>query len=463
MTTEHRQLMNPANGESLGTPPHTELHAALRQLELAHSRFLEWRHTTVEERSVPLRRAAALLNERAHNYAVLMAEEMGKPLREGVAEIKKCASTCEYYAQHAHEFLMREPINTDAARSYVSFEPLGVVLAIMPWNFPFWQVFRFFAPSVMAGNTALLKHASNVPRCSKAIEALCLDAGFVEGTMSSVFLHASDVGELIDNERTAAVTLTGSEAAGRSVAQRAGQALKKCVLELGGSDPYVILEDANVPAAAESSVHSRLINSGQSCIAAKRLIVVRSRLKEFEARVVELMADKTLGDPKDERTDIGPLARVDLRDKLHQQVTRSVEAGATLRLGGEVPDRAGAWYPPTILSDVHPGMPAFDEELFGPVAAIIPAADDVDALQLANQTRFGLGAAVFTQDDVNGELVARTKLEAGSCFVNTYVRSDPRLPFGGIKQSGFGRELGPFGIREFVNVKTVYVDKPRAT
>jgi succinate-semialdehyde dehydrogenase/glutarate-semialdehyde dehydrogenase len=327
----------------------------------------------------------------------------------------------------------------------------------MPWNFPFWQVLRFAAPALMAGNVALLKHAANVPGSALAIERLFVDAGFPGGAFQTMLVGETEVGALVDDPRVAAVTLTGSTRAGRAIAARAGQALKRCVLELGGSDPYVVLSDADVELAASIGVAARLVNAGQSCIAGKRFIVVPEVRAEFEERFVRRMARAVVGDPRDPGTEIGPLARTDLRDALHRQVRLSVERGARLALGGTVPERQGAWYPPTVLTDVKPGMPAFDEEVFGPVAAIVPARDEQDALRLANATAFGLGAAVFTRDTARGIGLARHALDAGACFVNAQVRSDPRLPFGGIKESGYGRELGAYGIREFVNVKTVWL------
>jgi succinate-semialdehyde dehydrogenase/glutarate-semialdehyde dehydrogenase len=346
---------------------------------------------------------------------------------------------------------------TDASRSFVTFQPLGVVLAVMPWNFPYWQVFRFAAPALAAGNASLLKHASNVSGCALAIEAIFEEAGFPTDLFRTALVGSDRVDTLIEHPDVAAVTLTGSTAAGRAVASQAGRHVKKTVLELGGSDAYIILEDADLSQAVATCVASRLINSGQSCIAAKRFIVPRAIRQEFERRFVEEMAAKKMGDPLDELTDVGPLARVDLRDELHRQVRASLDRGARCLLGGTVPEGAGAFYPPTVLTEVRKGMPAFDEELFGPVAAIVPVADEEDAIRAANDSVFGLGAAVFTRNPDRGAEIAAKRLAAGSCFVNAFVRSDPRLPFGGIKQSGYGRELGEYGIKEFVNVKTVYV------
>jgi succinate-semialdehyde dehydrogenase/glutarate-semialdehyde dehydrogenase len=364
---------------------------------------------------------------------------------------------CDYYAAEAHGFLKPETIATDASRSLVAFCPLGVVLAVMPWNFPLWQVFRFVAPALMAGNAGLLKHSSNVSGCALAIEEIVKTAGFPPGLFRTLLVSSKAVAGIIEAPEVQAVTLTGSTPAGRSVAATAGRVLKKSVLELGGSDPYLILEDADLELAAESCAASRLINSGQSCIAAKRFIVVDEVRARFEELFVERMRARRLGDPLEDGVDVGPQARTDLRDELHEQVAKSVAAGARALLGGSRPAGPGAFYPPTLLTGVRKGMPAHDEELFGPVAAVIAVKDEAEAVRVANDTVFGLGAAVFTRDAARGERIATHALEAGSCFVNSFVKSDPRLPFGGIKESGYGRELGSYGIREFVNVKTVYV------
>jgi succinate-semialdehyde dehydrogenase/glutarate-semialdehyde dehydrogenase len=347
-------------------------------------------------------------------------------------------------------------IRTDASKSYVSFEPLGVVLAVMPWNFPFWQVVRFAAPALMAGNVGVLKHASNVPGCALAIERVFCEAGLPDGAFRTLLVGSGQVRALIEHPHVKAVTLTGSTPAGQSVAAQAGAVVKKTVLELGGSDAYIVLEDADLDHAVSTCVNSRLINGGQSCIAAKRFIVVDAVREAFTDRFVELMRTKKMGDPIGEGTDIGPQARHNLRDDLHAQVRASIARGAILLLGGEIPPGDGAYYPPTVLADVRKGMPAYDEELFGPVAAIITARDEDAAVRIANDSAFGLGAAVFTKDSARGERVAQA-LEAGSTFVNALVASDPRLPFGGIKQSGYGRELASYGIKEFVNIKTIYV------
>ncbi len=422
-----------------------------------HETFLEWRNTGFPHRSKLMRNAGAELRENVEEYAVLMTSEMGKPVTGARAEVLKCALVCDYYADNAEAFLTPEPIASDASKSYVTFEPLGPVLAVMPWNFPFWQVFRFAAPGLMAGNTGLLKHASSVPGCALAIERVFRKAGLPENAFRTLMIGSSSVARVIDNPHVKAVTLTGSVPAGRAVASRAGQALKKTVMELGGSDPYIILEDADLQSAAELCALSKLINSGQSCIAAKRFVVVESVRAEFEKLFVREMEKAKMGDPMENDTVVGPMARHDLRDELHAQVLLSVEKGASCILGGQIPDDRGAYYPPTVLTGVTKGMPAYDEELFGPVASVIPVSGEEEAVSVANDTVFGLGAAVFTEDREKGERIARKDLDAGCCFVNQFVRSDPRLPFGGVKESGYGRELSSYGIREFVNIKTVYI------
>ena len=449
--------VNPATGEKIRDYETVSDEDAKGIVDAAHEAFLDWRETSFETRAAALKKAAALLRDEAQDLGRLMSLEMGKPLKQAVAEIEKCALGCDYYAEHAERFLQPEVIETDARKSYVSYRPLGVVLAIMPWNFPFWQTFRFAAPNLMAGNAGLLKHAENVTGVALATEDLLLRAGFPEGLFRALLIETSQVEKVLDHPKIVAATLTGSTRAGRAVAAQAGGRLKKTVLELGGSDPYLILEDADLELAVAACATGRLQNSGQSCIAAKRFIVVASRKREFEAALKAKMEAFNMGDPLDDATDLGPQARADLRDTLHEQVQKSIAAGATLLLGGEVPDGPGAFYPPTLLTDVTPGMPAFDEETFGPVAAVVEAKDEDDAIRLANETSYGLGAAVFTRDLVRGERLANERLEAGNCFVNAFVKSDPRLPFGGIKQSGYGRELSELGIKEFVNVKTVYV------
>lgn len=450
-------VINPATGETVRRYDGHDDAQAVAIVEAAAKAHRSWRRTSFAERAAVLRRAAEILREREQRYAELMAVEMGKPLAGGLGEVRKCAWVCEHYAEHAEAYLAPRTIESDASNSYVAHQPLGVVLAVMPWNFPFWQVFRFLAPALMAGNGGALKHASNVPGCALAIEEIVRDAGLPKDVFRTLLIGASQVPALIAHRAIAAVTLTGSTPAGKAVAAAAGAALKKTVLELGGSDPYVILEDADLAQAAEICATSRLINSGQSCIAAKRFIVVDSVHDAFVEELKAALAKRTVGDPLAEGTDVGPQARVDLRDELHDQVRRSVEAGAELALGGAIPDGPGAYYPVTLLTNVTADTPAYHEELFGPVGSVIRASDEPDAIRIANDSVFGLGAAVFTRDLERGRRIAEEELEAGCCFVNSFVKSDPRLPFGGIKESGYGRELAGLGIRELINQKTVYV------
>lgn len=449
--------INPTNNKIVNTYLEMESEESIKIISLADDACIQWKETTFAHRSVLMKNAAKVLRENSEEYSVLMTLEMGKPIAQSRAEVEKCAWVCDYYAENAEQFLSDEIIKTEATKSFISYQPLGVILAIMPWNFPFWQVFRFAAPNLMAGNAGLLKHASNVSGCALAIEDVFRKAGFPENLFRSLLVTSKNVNEIISNPKVQAITLTGSVPAGKSVASLAGSLIKKTVLELGGSDPYIILEDADLEKAAMSCVTSRLINAGQSCIAAKRFIIVQSVYGEFEKLFLEIMSKKKMGDPFDEKNDLGPQASIQLRDELHEQVLKSIEQGAELILGGSIPEMDGAFYPPTILTNVKPGMVAFDEELFGPIAALIKAKDENDAIDLANKSIFGLGASVFTKDVKRGERIAKEKLNAGCCFVNDFVKSDPRLPFGGIKESGYGRELSPLGIKEFVNIKTVYV------
>ena len=449
------ESINPHSGKLIRSYE-TETDEIVRErLQAAADAFLEWKSTTFPERGQRLLAAGEVLRNKKAALAELMADEMGKPIRDGLAEVQKCADCCDYYAENAHRFLQKQLVESDAHESYVAYDPLGVILAIMPWNFPFWQVFRFAAPALMAGNAGVLKHASNVSGCALAIENVFREAGFPKHLFSTLLVESARVEMLIRSPLISAVTLTGSTPAGRSVAGIAGSELKKSVLELGGSDAYLVLEDADLELAVDICVKSRLVNAGQSCIAAKRFIVVRPLREAFEERYVERFRAIRHGDPRAPDTDIGPMARTDLRDEVHQQVMKSVAQGARLLVGGVVPDGAGVYYPATVLAGVKPGMVAFDEEIFGPVAAIIEADDEGHAIALANQSVFGLGAALFTADKARADRIAR-QIEAGSVFVNALVKSDPRLPFGGIKQSGYGRELSWFGIQEFVNIKTVY-------
>lgn len=451
------QSVNPATGQVIRQYRPLEAAELQSLISKAGSAYESWRQTPLPQRAGLLRRAAALLCEKKDDLAALISLEMGKPLRESRAEIEKSAWVCEYYADWGPVFLAEEPVATDASRSFVCCEPLGLVLAIMPWNFPFWQVFRFAAPALMAGNGALLKHAPNVQGCAGAVEALLLESGFPSGLLANLPIAVEQVEAVIRHPEVRAVTLTGSERAGRSVARIAADCLKKTVLELGGSDPFVILEDADLELAAETCKNSRLLNAGQSCIGAKRIIAVQSVYAEFLQLFKEKWEAASYGDPFSEGSQIGPMVSQAHRQELHRQVVESIARGANCLLGGYVPEGPGAWYPPTLLTEAAPGMPAWEEELFGPVAVLASAADETEALRMANDTRFGLGAAVFTRDLARGERIAASGLLAGSCFVNGLVKSDPRLPFGGIKASGYGRELSREGLREFVNVKTIWI------
>lgn len=450
--------VNPATGLTIETYEEATPDDVASHVVTAHDLQQEWSHTGIDRRSELMLRFASILERDRDDLAELMANEMGKPIVQGRAEVEKCAWVCRYYAQEAATILADIAVDTDRPSSYIAHRPLGLVLAVMPWNFPLWQVIRVVAPALMAGNGVLLKHASNVTGCAVAIDEMIAEAGFPNGLFRTLILPSGRVNEVLDHPFVVAASLTGSEKAGRAVASRAGHLLKPMVLELGGSDPYLILDDADLNHAATACSAGRLINGGQSCVAAKRLIVDRSVVEDFTALLSATMASYTIGDPLEEATQIGPMARVDLRDELHDQVVRSIDAGARLVLGGVVPDGPGAFYPPTILADVAPGMAVYHEETFGPVATIITADDEADAIRIANDSDFGLGAAVFTTDVRRGERIARDHLEAGSCFVNGFVGSDPRLPFGGVKASGYGRELSHHGMREFVNIKTVVVN-----
>ena len=449
--------VNSATGEAGKSYQETSLGDALAAAAAAREAFLGWRRTSFADRAAIVRKAAEILRARKDEFARLMTEEMGKTVSDGRAEVEKCAFHCDWFADHAEEYLAQEPVDIGGGEAFVTFNPLGIVLAVMPWNFPFWQVFRAAAPALMAGNGMLLKHASNVPGCALAIEKVLHDAGVPKALFRTLLLPSREVEALIKDDNVAAVTLTGSVAAGKSVATAAGSVLKKCVLELGGSDAYVVLEDADIPAAAKVAATARMVNGGQSCIAGKRFIVVRSILEPFEKAMVEAMTAYEMGDPTKETTKLGPMQSVDARDGIHRQVTESVAKGAKLLLGGEVPEKSGAWYPATVLSNVRPGQPAHDQEVFGPVAAIIAADDQADAIRIANASEFGLGSGVLTSDLDRGRRIAAEELEAGMSFVNENVRSDPRAPFGGVKHSGYGRECSAYGIREFVNIKTVHV------
>ncbi|MFC2102899.1 NAD-dependent succinate-semialdehyde dehydrogenase [Bacteroidota bacterium] len=452
------QSINPATEELINEYPEMDILQVGDIIKNTDNAFHVWKKTNFNERSRLMTKAANTLREKKEELGKIITLEMGKPITQAVAEVEKCALVCDYYAENAEKFLDDEVIETEASKSFVAFQPIGVVLAIMPWNFPFWQVFRFAAPALMAGNAGILKHASNVSGCALEIEKIFIDAGFPENLFRTILIKSSKMEDVIADPLIQAVTITGSVPAGKAVATKAGSLLKKTVLELGGSDPYVVLEDADIEMAAAVCVTAKLINGGQSCIAAKRFIIVESVYEKFVDLFVSKLKKIKMGDPFDENNLLGPQASSSLREELHQQVKESISKGASLLLGGEKPEMVGAYYPVTILSDVKKGMPAYDDELFGPVACIIKAKDEEEAIFIANDTVFGLGAAVFTKDKMKGEMVAKNKLFAGSCFVNSFVKSDPRLPFGGVKESGYGRELSSFGIREFVNIKTVLVE-----
>ncbi len=450
------ESVNPATGERLQSFEPLTSSAIEEKLSCAQRAAREWRATPMDDRTRILRRAADLLDERRDAYGRLMTSEMGKTFASAKDEAAKCATSLRLYADRAPVFLANEPVVVDGERSYVAFEPLGVVLAVMPWNFPFWQVIRFAGPALAAGNVGLLKHASNVPQCALALEQLFLDAGAPAGVFQTLLIESPAVAAIIGDDRVAAVTLTGSEAAGSSVGASAGKHIKKTVLELGGSDPFIVMESADIDAAVRTAVTARTINNGQSCIAAKRFIVAQRIVEDFTSRFVERVRALDVGDPMDERTNVGPLATAKIRDDLHAQVTRSASAGASLLVGGTPRAGKGFYYEPTVVRDDTRQSAASCEETFGPVAVIISVRDTSDAIAVANDTRFGLGAAAWTRDEKEIERFAH-ELDAGSVFINGMVASDARFPFGGVKKSGYGRELGVFGIREFVNVKTVRI------
>ena len=449
------ETINPTTGKVEYTLELMDAAAIEAILAASASAFPQWSARPLAERGDLLRKVGAQLRLRRDDIQKIMTAEMGKLRKEALTEIDKCADACDYYAEHAAGYLADQPIATEASNSYVRFEPIGCVLAVMPWNFPVWQVFRFLAPALMAGNVAVLKHASNVPRCADIIAEVLRDAGIPPGVFAALHIDNDQAAEVLRDKRIAAVTLTGSERAGRSIAANAGDQLKKCVMELGGSDAFVVLEDADLDKTVAGAVASRFGNAGQTCIAAKRFIVQEGIADEFVKRFVEAAAKLRLGDPQDDATTLAPMARQDLRDELHKQVQASVAKGAKVLLGGE-PDASHAGYPASILDAVAPGMPAYEEELFGPVASILRVKDATEAVRVANDTTFGLGGSVWTRDVDRGDRIAR-QLQVGAAFVNAIVRSDVRLPFGGTKRSGFGRELAEHGIHEFMNIKSVYI------
>ena len=449
--------INPATGETLAN--FTALNEAeiVTKIALAQTTYQKYRQTTFEQRSQWLKSAADILERDRDKFAAIMTREMGKTFKSAIAEVQKCALVCRFYAEKAEEFLADEIIESDAAKSYISYQPLGVILAVMPWNFPFWQVFRFAAPALMAGNVGLLKHASNVPQCAIAIAKIIQEAGFPPGAFQTLLIGAKQVAAIMEDDRVKAATLTGSEPAGASLAATAGKQIKKTVLELGGSDPFIVLESADVEDAVNTAVTARMLNNGQSCIAAKRFIVAESIGDRFEELLTAKFQALKIGDPMDENTDIGPLATATIRDELHQQVQRAVEQGAKIVMGGKpLTELPGNYYPPTILSAIDPQSPIAQEEFFGPVALLFRVPDLDSAIALANNIPFGLGGSGWTNEPTEQQRLIK-EIEAGAVFINGMVKSDPRLPFGGIKRSGYGRELGYLGIREFVNIKTVWI------
>lgn len=454
------QTINPASEEIIAEYEEFTPEEIQTTLEKSYSRYNSWSRTSFAERQRLMINAANILRSNVETFSELITAEMGKPIAQAEAEVAKCAWVCEYYAENAEKILKSRTINTAAKHSYSAYRPIGPVLAIMPWNFPFWQVFRFAAPALMAGNVGLLKHSRNTMGCAIEIEKIFIDAGFPDDCFSNLLIGSKPIESIISNKLVSAVTLTGSTPVGSQVAMQAGKYLKKTVLELGGSDPYIVLEDADLSIAVPACAEARLINSGQSCVAAKRFIVAEKIYDRFLNQFAEYFATKQMGDPFDRSNSIGPQARKDLQLESHHQVVKSIADGARLVYGvdnARYLDERGFYFPPTILADVNNTMPAYTEELFGPVAAVIPAKTEAEAIDIANDTQFGLGAAIFTQDEERGRYLAEFEINAGACFVNDFVKSDPRLPFGGIKESGYGRELGEDGIKEFMNIKTIVV------
>jgi succinate-semialdehyde dehydrogenase/glutarate-semialdehyde dehydrogenase len=450
---------NPVTGKTLRT---FEPYSAARvneSIDRAVAAYHEHRRTTFAERATHMQKAAGILEADCRELGKLMTLEMGKPYKAAMAEAEKCATACRYYAENAERFLADEPVRMESGKAWIAFQPIGVVLAIMPWNFPFWQVFRFAAPALMAGNVGILKHASNVPQCALAIEDIFRRAGFIDGAFQTLLIGSEAVDGIVADKRVSAVTLTGSEGAGRSVASTAGRNLKKSVMELGGSDPFVVMPSADLEMAVSTAVTARMINNGQSCIAAKRFIIHEKIYDEFLRKFVARVAAVRVGDPMDETTELGPLATASIRDGLDEQVKASVAKGARVLTGGKKLEREGWFYAPTVLADIPPDAPAAHDELFGPVASVFKAKDLTDAIRIANGTSFGLGASAWTRDNAERDRFI-SEIQSGLLFINGMVASDPRLPFGGVKNSGFGRELGEFGIREFVNIKSVRVMSP---
>jgi len=448
--------INPSNGEEISAYQEHSSREVMEILDLANRSQKDWKNKDVSSRAEYLPILSSLLIEKARELAICMAEEMGKPISQGIAEINKCALLCDYYSTNAVEFLQPNHIKTEASESYYIYEPLGVILGIMPWNFPFWQVFRFAIPVLITGNTVVLKHASNVQGCAIQLERLFRDSGFQDGLFQNLSLNAKNMEEIIAHPIIQGISLTGSTKAGKGVGEIAGRSLKKTVMELGGNDPYIILEDADIELAVKSCIDGRILNAGQSCIAAKRIIVEKSIIIDFIQKTTTSIHTKIMGEPMDD-VDLGPMVNIQARNQLHQQICKSISQGAKLMVGGFIPEGEGAYYPMTLLTQVKPGMPAFDDELFGPVLCVIEANNQSHAIELANQSPFGLGGAVFTQNILRGKEIAEKEIQTGACFVNDFVKSDPRLPFGGIKESGIGREMSQIGMTEFVNIKTVVI------
>ena len=450
--------INPANGDIVGVYPQLteiEINEIIVDVE---KEFHLWRKFSKKERCQYFKNLKDAMLIRKDELAHLMALEMGKPLSQGIGEIEKCAWVCDYYSENGEDFLKNKLIDTEASESYISFQPLGIILGVMPWNFPFWQVFRFAVPTMIAGNVVLLKHSSNVQGCADAIEGLFLEVGIPLNAFKNLTIDSSKVGKIIENPNVKAISLTGSTSAGKSVAKKAGSVLKKTVLELGGSDAYLVLKDADLDLAIDACSSGRLLNSGQSCISAKRFIIDQTIKSEFEKNIIKKMKKQNVGDPFLKDSTVGPMVDISSRDNLIKQVSNSIKKGAKLIYESSIPEnKESAYHPIMILTDVKPGMPVFDEEIFGPVLCIISAKDELHAISLANQTSFGLGSAVFTSDVEKGKKIANFELDVGAGFVNDFVRSDPRLPFGGVKESGYGNELSSYGILEFVNIKTVYI------